>query len=334
MNNITYLFGAGASKNALPIVDEIPERLSILIQILESKELKLESNEKIGVNLVEEKSISYYFQEMISSFNWLLEKSKNHASVDTFAKKLFLKRDFEQLKRLKIALSVFFTLEQVRMKPDFRYDAFFASLLSSLFNFPENIRILTWNYDLQFEIAFSDFSDDDAISNVQNTLNVSTKNYHNDFYEKFGIIKLNGTTGLMSDRGLNTRLISNYFNVPFDRNFVIEVTKKYAEAIEFVNFIPSLSFSWEKDQNNFIENTVQHLSKTQVLVVIGYSFPFFNRDIDRKIIGGMENLKKVYFQAPDAQNLKERFLALKDDLDDVELVLKKDVKQFLLPNEL
>ena len=37
MNKITYLFGAGASRHALPIVDEIPDRLKKLIDLLETE---------------------------------------------------------------------------------------------------------------------------------------------------------------------------------------------------------------------------------------------------------------------------------------------------------
>ncbi len=42
MNKITYLFGAGASKHALPIVNEIPDRILKLIALLETDELKLD----------------------------------------------------------------------------------------------------------------------------------------------------------------------------------------------------------------------------------------------------------------------------------------------------
>jgi hypothetical protein len=46
------------------------------------------------------------------------------------------------------------------------------------------------------------------------------------------------------------------------------------------------------------------------------------------------SLKKVYFQAPDAEDLRERFLAINDKLDPNNLILRKDIKQFTLPNEL
>ena len=46
----------------------------------------------------------------------------------------------------------------------------------------------------------------------------------------------------------------------------------------------------------------------------------------------MSNLKTVYFQAPDADKIKERFLSIRDDIKDLRLRL--DVDQFLIPDEL
>ena len=48
----------------------------------------------------------------------------------------------------------------------------------------------------------------------------------------------------------------------------------------------------------------------------------------------MKNVKKVYFQAPDAEILRERFKSIRNDLNDSDLILRYDLEQFLLPNEL
>lgn len=132
MNKITYLFGAGASKNALPIVNEIPDRIEDLVNFLIRDDLKLGDDSKF--NLLDarvEKSKREYQIEMITTLEWLMKECKRHASIDTYAKKLFLKRDNRTLKKLKIALSIFFVFEQARNKPDNRYDTFFASILNN-----------------------------------------------------------------------------------------------------------------------------------------------------------------------------------------------------------
>jgi len=76
------------------------------------------------------------------------------------------------------------------------------------------------------------------------------------------------------------------------------------------------------------------LKQTKTLVVIGYSFPYFNRKIDRYIIECMPFLEKIYFQAPDASNLKERFSAINNTFDSNDLLLRIDLDQFAFPNEL
>ena len=48
----------------------------------------------------------------------------------------------------------------------------------------------------------------------------------------------------------------------------------------------------------------------------------------------MYNLRKVYFQSPDAENIKDRFLSIRDNLKDNQLLVRKNCEQFLLPNEL
>jgi hypothetical protein len=95
-----------------------------------------------------------------------------------------------------------------------------------------------------------------------------------------------------------------------------------------------LELSWEHNRNSgYYKALKKSIDSTEILVVIGYSFPFFNREIDRLLLKeSMPNLKKVYFQAPDCEILKERFLAIRDDISD--LVLRRDKDQFVFPNEL
>jgi hypothetical protein len=116
------------------------------------------------------------------------------------------------------------------------------------------------------------------------------------------------------------------------------MTKQYTNAIYGQNQHPTtLSFAWESDiygDDDIVKISIDTTQNTDILVVIGYSFSFFNCEVDRKIIGSMANLKKVYFQFPNAEIFKERFEAIRDDLTGVALVTKKDIGQFFLPNEL
>lgn len=68
-----------------------------------------------------------------------------------------------------------------------------------------------------------------------------------------------------------------------------------------------LSFAWEDETNDtkkiFLEKRMPIAKaiaeKTDILVVIGYSFPFFNRKIDDEIFKAMkQRLFKIYLRDP------------------------------------
>ncbi|MGE0561962.1 MAG: hypothetical protein AB7O47_09110 [Flavobacteriales bacterium] len=338
MAKITYLFGAGASMNALPIVNQMPERIKGIIDYL--KKNKLELSEMLFFERHKQelpKNQYYYFNSMIKDFEWLNEESIKHASIDTYAKKLFIKRDEDKLRALKAALSAYFTFEQIINPPDKRYDAFYASLLTEGCIFPNSISILSWNYDSQFELSLAEYSNSKEITVNKDMLNSKIK------YERvnsssepksFGVYKINGSAGMyLANRRLYFHT-TDYSSI-LSTSIVSQVVLGYIIEKSFDIVTPTLSFAWEDEYQNqsIIQSAIENSDDTEILVVIGYSFPFFNRDIDRKIIGNMKNLKKVYFQSPDATIINERFQAIKDNLTGIELVNRFDVEQFLIPNE-
>ena len=332
-NKVVYLFGAGASRNALPIINEIPARLNVLVEKLQLPEYLLDDKpvNHLGIDLP---SLKKCQDSIIESLKWLHKESKNHASIDTFAKKLFVKNKTADLNRLKNALSIFFICEQALNKPDNRYDSFYASILQKDVKLPSNIKILSWNYDYQFELALSEFTDNKNINTQCSTLRVIGKKENYDVNDGFGIIKLNGSIGFIHTIDLYRYTSSDF--APFNKLFVEEMTKNYACVSSSMDVGSLLSFSWETEhaEKSIAQYAVENTHDAVALVVIGYSFPFFNRDVDREIINNMSNLKRVYFQAPDADTLKERFQAIRKDLTGIELIPKYDVGQFFLPNEL
>lgn len=337
MTKVTYYFGAGASIGTLPIVNQIPDWIEDMIKLLSSDSFKLSDHERFDPN---DKLSKYAIQkEFLNDLGWLKEHAKNHASIDTFAKKLFLKDNERDLVRLKIALSMYFVLEQAKNETHKRYDAFFASILNdTAYNFPDNIRVLSWNYDFQFEKSYSEYSNNNKLKDNQDFLNVITKYSRNKpSNNRFSIIKLNGTTTITDSSGFQTFNLINTFEGEITKELLEYILKTYDNIRKAPNYIYGLSFAWERigyEDRDIITHAKTDTIDTEVLVVIGYSFPFFNREIDREIIKNMKNLRKVYFQAPDAEILKERFLSIRDDIADSSLLCRYDVGQFLLPNEL
>lgn len=343
MTKVTYYFGAGASYGALPIVNQIPDRIENLISLMKRDEYKLNSEISYKENNIARFSQLEIQELFIEDLEWLLEKTKNHASIDTFAKKLFITEQDDELKRLKNAFSVFLILEQSITKTNMRYDSFFASILNEYYHpLPNNIKIVSWNYDYQFEKAYSEYSRNETLSHNQGLLNILNKySKDNNTIKKdsFEIIKLNGSSNIVSTE--SRRLSFYYDNITnlFSVDFISRVLHNYA-ILRFASpyLYSGLSFAWESYNSNYQINIIEHTKSmtedTDIIIVIGYSFPYFNREIDRDIIGNMTNLKKVYFQAPDADVLKERFLSIRDDIPMESLLCRHDVGQFLLPNEL
>jgi len=334
---VTFLFGAGASRHTLPIISEIPEQLKSFIDEMKNPALILDEGKFKDLNTKDNKLEIQNL--LITDLEWLLDLSSRHASVDTAAKKLFIKGNYGGLTRLKVALSIFFVFEQLKKKPDYRYDAFFASLLQDgIRSFPDNVRIISWNYDYQFELSYQEYSGDKRISSSQAMLNVVTKfDYSKRTSDSFKICKLNGTTGLFKDRGFHQYTYVDDFDRELDKELMESFVRNYAVAVYFSNqFYPSLSFAWERQnsETDIVSFAAKEVLDTETLVVIGYSFPFFNREIDRSIIGTMANLKSVYFQAPDAENIIDRFQSIRPDIEKLKIKPIHDVFQFFLPPEL
>lgn len=341
MKKIVYLFGAGASCACLPIVKEIPDRLEKLIELLSRDEFALSDSEvydKIAAN----KSKRTWQHEMINDLRKLLELCKKHASIDTAAKKLYIKGNNKELDKLKLGLSVFLICEQLLNPPDPRYDTFYASILgSSKHSFPKNIRIVSWNYDFQFEISYMEYSEDVRIDGARGALGTMSKfedGDNNKDIQSFGLFKLNGSPTLFRQqfpyRGED--LITEY-NGQLGMDQIAKLVQGYVHGLYAKGaYKPGISFAWESHRTtvNVVDTVINNIADAEVMIVVGYSFPFFNREVDREIIQKMTSLNKVYFQSPEADNLIERFHAITEKAADMTLVPIRDVSQFYLPNEL
>jgi len=204
------------------------------------------------------------------------------------------------------------------------------------------MNVLSWNYDVQFEMAFNQYTSSTNFISGQdmNQLRIARKN---DLFidpisyeDGFCILKLNGSAlGYTKDEG-RTKVYFNSENI--GRSFLnfmnssIEIFFKYGLDKEYDS---TLSFAWEfKSEISPILNAARFSVKaTTILVIIGYSFPIFKRKIDRTILQNMRKLRKVYIQDPNAEGVKDGFLAIRDDIEDHNIVLHKSTNQFLIPKE-
>jgi len=261
--------------------------------------------------------------KLLQCVEWLIDETEKHASIDTYAKKLIIRGDGQKLLELKATLSVFFVIEQSRRVVDPRYDSFIASIIKYMppgpATFPNNLKILTWNYDMQLEKAFYEYCLDENLVVRQVAL------AHN-------IVRINGVAGTVQAGHIGT----NYTNVlkPFTINTIIDTLDMFGKYLERPSeFQPDIKFAWEQPEF-YIERICKPIASTaNILVIIGYSFPFFNREIDRLLLSLMKNLSKIYVQLPQQSHhdIGERLNALGKNLPEIAYI--SDLDRFYIPYE-
>lgn len=371
MSKVVYLLGAGASYGkrddgfsrdniveGIPIVREFIEQLEYVISIYSDFDFKdnpIYTMSSIRINLIDAQ------KELLADLQWLIDNTKRHATVDTFAKKLFLTNHTDDYVKLKRLLSLFLMTEQFIHKPDSRYDTFLANVLQRNKNgklrISEDITILTWNYDSQFEIAYKEYLYSDSnpeIIKFPEQLGIDIHNQEVGFIKPKTfvddgarqIFKINGSASFVSEYSiahyyeysggvLKENLAKSFlwtYHVPYHLN---------GEGLD-PHLHCLLNFAWEKQKDEFDKHYYNRLnsaiSDAMTLVVIGYTFPFFNREIDAKLLLNMPNLRNVYIQDPQANNVKQVFVTVMQKAnqpispDNIHTI--SDVEQFYLPAEL
>ena len=301
MSQVVYLLGAGASRGTrderngiltgLPTVNEIKDELQNMINLLASVPLN-------------DKELEESKQMLIRGFQQLKVACSDNATIDTYAKKLWLQGKKDEFAQVELLLTIFFILEQVIHKPDNRYDSFFANILlrelecSDELTFPDNIRILSWNYDNQLELVYRRYYETkySHLRDILGIYDVKSKEDEKSLRKNSSVIKLNGTANFVDEEDWLQFSDANKITETLLNN----ILNKYVECLQAgrCDGRLRLNFAWEEAYSkDLLENVMPKLvQEATALVVIGYSFPYFNRKIDRLIFENMPHLKKIYIQ--------------------------------------
>ncbi len=336
MSKVTYLLGAGASygsrnketgwiERGLPIISEFPQALDQLI-----------------FELGDHNPYSDKESKLVEELQWLKQKCIEYPTIDTYAKILYVNgtgTDSEYL-HLKRVLALFFLLFQNKEMRDLRYDNFIASLIGKNKELPP-IDILTWNYDAQLEFAFSEYFSKEGVENLwRNRLNVMNKTYFHTYFaqnEKFSITKLNGTAFFEKNKDGRTRVIDMLLSDMTNEEKIEQSKHILLEDYDANNLdLPQsgISYVWENGLDSEILPTIEHrIANTEVLVVIGYSFPYVNRPTDKRLLVSMDKLRKIYIQDPRAKQIAETIMTL-CPLQKEQIVCIDSNNQFIIPYEL
>lgn len=317
MKNITYLIGAGASFGTLPLVNELATEL----QTFGSSISQLSGTQP--PNQMEKK--------MQDDFLWLSRETNKQASIDTLARQFSLNGQKDNLKKLKNVLTILFYYKQVCNYPNKRYDLFLSTLLDENLNMPENVKFISWNYDLQFELAYNNYTCYGDLYKNQEKLCVLNKGNNKSLDNKrFKIYKVNGTAQFVTGNQI-TNL--NYYRdrQELDKiNFKRELAKLYFDVTENHITNSSLSFAWETQK---LDSSFREIVKeTDILVIIGYSFPYFNRKFDSTLLVNMGNLERIYVQ-------DNNFTIIKAKIEDIRMDMRGKIlgtpslDEFYIPHD-
>jgi hypothetical protein len=330
---IVYILGAGASALTLPILSNLGEEMSKMQALIN----QYSARSHPGVS---------YFRDQLDN---LRRMSKGYNTVDTYAKKLFLNKDSKKLHELKVTLSFFFTLRQfapesrgiAKLSP--KIDKRYISLASSFLEekdgqicLPDNIKFLSWNYDLQLEMALRDFHYEEMrVSECLQRFKVSRD--ISSINGKEQIIHLNGVAGLYFENGETTCIVDSLSSSSFDTS-IDELKDLFLKLYNSEDHnIMQFNFAWESniEKNMFSEKMLKALAGVSYAVIIGYSFPVFNRKFDKDIFTALRQvgLRKVYYQVkrPDPDALKATFNLSHADI--VPFDVDNDDTPFVLPFE-
>lgn len=356
MSKVTYLLGAGASFGAR---GKLPLALQPLVSsdgqapqegILRGLPILQEfasAIEQLLVELMNEQFIAETKYLSSNALSPLLHVSNNYPTIDTYAKLLYATKREDEYIKFKNQLSLFFLIWQHLHKQDLRYDSFISSLVDAdTCELPE-LTILSWNYDVQIEMAYEGYIANPNLWKIWEALNVFCKtNPHFPFNinKPFAFIKLNGSAIFHSSNRNEWTLrydLKDIFQFKDDEK---EFWKNMYELNTAGNlngyskeYINELSYAWEhKGEDELLSTINTRVVDSEALVIIGYSFPYVNRKVDRHIFSSMTQLRKIYIQDKNPKDIEDRIKAIYHFLDRPlpEIQTSIDVSQFIIPNEL
>lgn len=262
---ITYLIGAGASKNFIPI----------------NSSIKKEGSERKTNGILDDMA-EVYRQKKLSRyepfFGNIIGLAKHFGTPDLFAKYSLEKNDLENYEAIKRMLVNYFKIKQEFGHPASitKIDPRVIPFLSTISNknkIADNVKIITWNYDCQFQMAaklLKPINSDKAV--------------------------IDGFTEWPNNENINDNIFITHLNgyVPFSED---------RTELDYDNNTAYIKFSWEEESlksSLLLETLLKNIQGTKILVVIGYSFPFFNRIIDKAIFGILkQSVTRIYYQNAD-----------------------------------
>lgn len=366
--NIVYLLGAGASANAIPVMKKLPKAMKyflerLIFSVRENSELTalIEERRQEFNNLLAE--IQQFgtpdIVAKIAMYKGEVRKVRDLKNLLTcFILSEQLRPDINNaIDGVSVGDTWFGnTVSQVfdeddnledYLKPtqlDNRYVEFLSAVLSGNGDslcLPTELGIVSWNYDHQIEKALGVFRRA-SLKEIQEQFRIFPVTDVNDgkldfdsqrkLVHKNSIIKLNGTAGFgINDSSTSLFDINNHVLNSDSLEIMGSRIFERRSSREEEN---KLAFAWERDITRVklaAEVAAWKIHNANTVVVIGYTFPNFNREVDRQIFEGFEG-SKIYVQDPYPDEIIEKLDGVKKGLKDKAVAVRSG-GSFTIPNE-
>lgn len=271
MADTVYLLGAGASCHCIPTIQSF------------TNQLQNDFNLSGGLGTI----LKTNFSEEFNKFYPLLTK---HRSLDTFARLLFLQGKVSDYRDFKIFLDGYISARSF-FYDDLRYSALLADLgvkLKDQIDFSSKISLYTWNYDflLEKELLFANDS----------------PNWNNIFSR---VTHFNGVaSGLLrvGEKGIDLlKELKSEYNERFVKiqSYTVLINKIIGD-LKINN--SHIRFAWENSDEELDKlrgDLTNKIKNATNVVIIGYTFPFYNRLIDETFLHEMGQKSKIVLQDKD-----------------------------------
>lgn len=355
--SITYLLGAGASYNSIPIWSEQGSSMfqvaNDIKRVIEEPKTILESRFIHSPYYTEFNDFEKeYLYKLIDDINFFAEKARINKTIDNYAYILSKQGNNLELNNLKRVLSIYLDIWQLFLKEmafrrpkdeffhpkediDTRYIQWLNQITKSdssgRISVDSKINIFSWNYDLQVELAYSRIYGDGklkCLNDLNNKFRFFNTNVDKD--RSLDIYHLNGFQGYFNYEKANYPTATKFLDSNFHqylKNLCDNVSQFIMRGNEYHNY-NSIKFSWE---NKTIPEEILKIAKsTDIFIVIGYSFPQYNRRLDRQIIDAVKENEPLYIYYQDPTLNYER---IADFVNFSKLKFDKVISEFFIPDE-
>lgn len=338
-NELTYILGAGASFESMPVVKSFPYRFEEFSQYVTS----LRGIPHIFINNRD------FITTLENKAKELSRQFKTHQSFDTYFKKLFHTEQTAEIFISKKVLNLYFLWEHIsetRDKPqnyseavfwkksiiDKRYDALIAGLLKPIGGKKETycpVNFITWNYDLNLFLSLKNyFYPHETLGKFLEYIRKEGQENIWEIGRQIKVINMNGyfySSSLSNEKSLpiiNQETFNLLLKKSTDQHFSINFTDSDSELIKF---------AWESNLG-VGEKARDMIKESKNVVVVGYTFPLYNRLIDLSYLN-LDNFSNcsLAIQDPNAENLKQDFLNMGGPRDSLSIKPITNCESFYIP---